>query len=154
SPGRHQCQPSRSTSVHHGRGGGGDLRRRRGAAGARWRALQRRALHRGRLHGLPADLSSSGLRSVAVGGSGHALSGGERTGVTMRAPPFDGWLAEDPEAQRLLGEEADRQSTTLQLIASENFTSPAVLAATGSVLTNKYSEGYPGRRYYGGNRII
>ena len=44
--------------------------------------------------------------------------------------------------------------TTLQLIASENFTSPAVLAATGSVLTNKYSEGYPGRRYYGGNQII
>ncbi|MHB1917107.1 MAG: serine hydroxymethyltransferase [Acidimicrobiales bacterium] len=48
----------------------------------------------------------------------------------------------------------ERQSTTLQLIASENFTSPAVLAATGSVLTNKYSEGYPHRRYYGGNRVI
>ena len=47
-----------------------------------------------------------------------------------------------------------RQQTTLQLIASENFTSPAVLAASGSVLTNKYSEGYPGRRYYGGNQII
>ena len=42
----------------------------------------------------------------------------------------------------------------MQLIASENFTSPAVLAASGSVLTNKYSEGYPGRRYYGGNRVI
>ena len=50
--------------------------------------------------------------------------------------------------------ERERQNTTLQLIASENFASPAVLSATGSVLTNKYSEGYPGRRYYGGNRII
>ena len=63
-------------------------------------------------------------------------------------------LAADPEVAHLLGEELHRQQTTLQLIASENFTSPAVLAASGSVLTNKYSEGYPGRRYYGGNRVI
>jgi glycine hydroxymethyltransferase len=68
--------------------------------------------------------------------------------------PFDPWLAGDPEVSRLLGEEAERQSTTLQLIASENFTSPAVLAASGSILTNKYAEGYPGRRYYGGNQVI
>ncbi len=47
-----------------------------------------------------------------------------------------------------------RQNSTLQLIASENFASPAVMAATGSVLTNKYSEGYPYRRYYGGNMVI
>jgi glycine hydroxymethyltransferase len=70
------------------------------------------------------------------------------------ASPFDPWLEGDPEVARLLGEEAERQSTTLQLIASENFTSPAVLAASGSILTNKYAEGYPGRRYYGGNQII
>jgi glycine hydroxymethyltransferase len=70
------------------------------------------------------------------------------------ASPFDEWLAGDPEVARLLGEEADRQATTLQLIASENFTSTAVLAASGSVLTNKYAEGYPGRRYYGGNQVI
>ena len=63
-------------------------------------------------------------------------------------------LAADPEVARLLAEELNRQQTTLQLIASENFTSPAVLAASGSVLTNKYAEGYPGKRYYGGNRII
>ena len=63
-------------------------------------------------------------------------------------------LAADPEVAHLIGEELNRQQTTLQLIASENFTSPAVLAASGSVLTNKYSEGYPGRRYYGGNRVI
>ncbi len=57
----------------------------------------------------------------------------------------------DPEVARILEDEVTRQRTTLQLIASENFTSPAVLAATASVLTNKYAEGYPGRRYYGGN---
>lgn len=60
----------------------------------------------------------------------------------------------DTEVFDLLAEELERQNTTVQLIASENFASPAVLEATGSVLTNKYSEGYPGRRYYGGNQII
>jgi glycine hydroxymethyltransferase len=60
----------------------------------------------------------------------------------------------DAELFDILDRELDRQNTTLQLIASENFTSPAVLAATGSVLTNKYSEGYPGRRFYGGNHFI
>jgi glycine hydroxymethyltransferase len=70
------------------------------------------------------------------------------------ASPFGAWLEGDPEVAHLLGEEAERQSTTLQLIASENFTSPAVLAATGSILTNKYAEGYPGRRYYGGNQVV
>src|SRR5579863_10231754 len=67
---------------------------------------------------------------------------------------YEDALAADPEVKDLIGEETIRQTTTLQLIASENFVSPAVLAATGSVLTNKYSEGYPGRRYYGGNRVI
>ncbi len=78
---------------------------------------------------------------------------GSATGLRS-ASPFDEWLESDPEIRELLSREADRQSTTLQLIASENFTSPAVLAATGSILTNKYSEGYPGKRYYGGNRVI
>ena len=54
----------------------------------------------------------------------------------------------------LLKAEWTRQTTTLQLIASENFASPAVMAATGSILTNKYAEGYPGRRYYGGNQVV
>ncbi len=54
----------------------------------------------------------------------------------------------------LIGREVERQNTTLQLIASENFTSPDVMAANGSVLTNKYSEGYPGKRYYGGNVFV
>jgi glycine hydroxymethyltransferase len=65
-------------------------------------------------------------------------------------PPPD----DDAEVTQLLDAELERQRTTLQLIASENFTSPAVLRATGSVLTNKYSEGYPSKRYYGGNEVI
>jgi len=60
----------------------------------------------------------------------------------------------DAEVDAILERELERQRTTLQLIASENFASPAVLAATGTVLTNKYAEGYPGRRYYGGNQVI
>lgn len=56
----------------------------------------------------------------------------------------------DSEVQGALDGELDRQRTTIELIASENFASPAVLAAQGSVLTNKYAEGYPGKRYYGG----
>jgi glycine hydroxymethyltransferase len=63
-------------------------------------------------------------------------------------------LARDEELFGIVARERERQNTTLQLIASENFTSPAVLEATGSVLTNKYSEGYPGRRYYGGNQFV
>ena len=60
----------------------------------------------------------------------------------------------DDEVFDLIDREVDRQNTTIQLIASENFASPAVMEATGSVLTNKYSEGYPGKRYYGGNQIV
>ncbi len=54
----------------------------------------------------------------------------------------------------LINQELQRQESTINLIASENYTSPAVLQATGSVLTNKYAEGYPGRRYYGGCQIV
>src|SRR5437868_594528 len=68
--------------------------------------------------------------------------------------PFTALAAADPELAEIVRREAERQNTTLQLIASENFTSPAVLAAQGSVLTNKYSEGYPGKRYYGGNYVV
>ncbi len=68
--------------------------------------------------------------------------------------PFPTDTEPDTEIEALLRREFERQTTGLQLIASENFTSPAVLHAVGSVLTNKYSEGYPGRRYYGGNAVI
>jgi glycine hydroxymethyltransferase len=60
----------------------------------------------------------------------------------------------DPDVARIIARELERQNTTIQLIASENFTSRAVLEAQGSVLTNKYSEGYPGKRYYGGNYVV
>jgi glycine hydroxymethyltransferase len=63
-------------------------------------------------------------------------------------------VTEDSELFAIIGRETERQNTTLQLIASENFASRQVMAATGSVLTNKYSEGYPGRRYYGGNHVV
>jgi glycine hydroxymethyltransferase len=68
--------------------------------------------------------------------------------------PLAALSAVDPQIARVIQREVDRQNTTIQLIASENFTSPAVLAAQGSVLTNKYSEGYPGKRYYGGNVVV
>jgi len=60
----------------------------------------------------------------------------------------------DPEVAKALRSEAQRQQRNLELIASENFVSEAVLEAVGSVLTNKYAEGYPGRRYYGGCEVV
>ncbi len=71
----------------------------------------------------------------------------------MSAVP-DSLASADPELAGIIDREVTRQNTTLQLIASENFTSPAVMAAQGTVLTNKYSEGYPGKRYYGGNFVV
>ncbi len=63
---------------------------------------------------------------------------------------IDPYTEVDSEVQEALDGELERQRATIELIASENFASPAVLAAQGSVLTNKYAEGYPGKRYYGG----
>ncbi|MFN7170395.1 MAG: serine hydroxymethyltransferase, partial [Candidatus Omnitrophota bacterium] len=60
----------------------------------------------------------------------------------------------DPEVFHLIQKEIKRESETLELIASENFVSPAVLEAQGSVLTNKYAEGYPRRRWYGGCQYV
>ena len=60
----------------------------------------------------------------------------------------------DPEIAELITEETDRQRNKIELIASENFVSPAVMAAMGSPLTNKYAEGYPGKRYYGGCEVV
>ncbi len=65
-------------------------------------------------------------------------------------PSYDNLQQVDPQIHRAVSEERRRQAQGLELIASENFVSPAVLEAAGSVLTNKYAEGYPGRRYYGG----
>jgi len=60
----------------------------------------------------------------------------------------------DPELFSAMNQEADRQRNNLELIASENYTSRAVMEAVGSVLTNKYAEGYPGKRYYGGCEFV
>ena len=70
--------------------------------------------------------------------------------TTFFGPDFDALSSQDPDIASLLLTELDRQRKNLQLIASENFTSPSVLAALGSTLSNKYAEGYPGKRYYGG----
>ena len=70
--------------------------------------------------------------------------------MTTWGPDYDALERTDPELAGAIADELRRQRTHLQLIASENFTTPEVLAAQGSVLTNKYAEGYPGRRYYGG----
>lgn len=69
-------------------------------------------------------------------------------------PTYTTLTRQDPELASAIGNELTRQREGLEMIASENYTSPAILEAAGSVLTNKYSEGYPGRRYYGGNQWI
>src|SRR5215217_396220 len=79
--------------------------------------------------------------------------------TVQRAQPFWGpdlaaLQRQDPELADVVLDELDRLRSGLQLIASENFTSPAVLAALGSTLSNKYAEGYPGRRYYGGCEVV
>jgi glycine hydroxymethyltransferase len=68
--------------------------------------------------------------------------------------PWPSETIKDDDVFALIDGEQRRQATGLQLIASENFTSPDVMRATGSVLTNKYAEGYPGKRYYGGNAVV
>ncbi len=71
-----------------------------------------------------------------------------------RCPPGEALRETDPEIADLIDDEVERQSNGLELIASENFVSPAVLEAMGSPLTNKYAEGLPGKRYYGGCEIV
>ena len=71
-----------------------------------------------------------------------------------RCPPGEALRATDPDIADLIERETARQNDGLELIASENFVSPAVLEAMGSPLTNKYAEGLPGKRYYGGCEVI
>jgi glycine hydroxymethyltransferase len=72
----------------------------------------------------------------------------------MHQPPIPHVASEDPELARLIDAEAQRQFEKIRLIPSENYVSLAVLEASGTLLTNKYSEGYPGRRYYEGQQVI
>src|SRR2546421_5902890 len=77
--------------------------------------------------------------------------------MSVELPPdfFDRPLADvDPEIADALAGELDRQQRTLEMIASENFVPMSILECQGSVLTNKYAEGYPGRRYYGGGGVV
>src|SRR5690606_19562089 len=83
--------------------------------------------------------------------------GSARTGIQsgMASNPasdavFELIQSSDPEAAAILRREQERQETTIELIASENHASPAVMHMAGTCFTNKYAEGYPGRRYYGG----
>src|SRR5438445_10606030 len=108
--------------------------------------------------------SATGGRVMATGGgsspvdSGIAMRAGSSRSpssstrspdiVTSHNAPRDGELFD------IVERELERQNTTVQLIPSENFTSRQILEATGSVLTNKYAEGYPGKRYYGGNYVV
>src|SRR5205085_7966715 len=71
-----------------------------------------------------------------------------------RCPPGDALRAGDPEIADLIEKEIQRQNEGLELIASENFVSPAVMEAMVSPLTNRYAEGLPGRRYYGGCEVV
>ena len=72
----------------------------------------------------------------------------------MHTPPIPNVESSDPQIAGLIHDEARRQYEKARLIPSENYVSLAVLEASGSVLTNKYSEGYPGRRYYEGQQFI
>src|ERR1039457_4054566 len=72
----------------------------------------------------------------------------------MHQPPIPQVASTDPEIAELIEGEARRQFEKIRLIPSENYVSEAVLEASGTVLTNKYSEGYPGRRYYEGQQFI
>src|ERR1700709_2896791 len=76
------------------------------------------------------------------------------TSTPFWGPDFDALQAEDPEIAGVVLDELTRLRGGLQLIASEHATSPAVLAALGSTLSNKYAEGYPGKRYYGGCEVV
>src|SRR6476646_1901800 len=104
-----------------------------------------------RVRGWPSRQAARGdRRDRERGGEQVTESSLERIGMGAMAA----LERTDPEIADIVRRETERQNTTIQLIASENFTSPAVLAAQGSVLTNKYSEGYPSKRYYGGNSVV
>ena len=82
------------------------------------------------------------------------MSSPEKIDAAVPDPDADGLAARDPELYEAIAGELKRQQDGIELIASENFVSEAVLAVQGSVLTNKYAEGYPGRRYYGGCEFV
>src|SRR5919201_477003 len=143
--------------------------------GRRRRRASRHPFDGARPHGRRATCPA---RGSGFGGSGaRASRGGRRPPLAQSAPPTSirrnargaavvvaeltletlrtAGLAEvDPEIAELVGRELERQRGQIELIASENFTWPSILEAVGGVPTNKYAEGYPGRRYYGGCEVV
>lgn len=99
-------------------------------------------------------LGSNGIGMPYVGPGMDSLSSASVSDGSSSSNSSSSLLKCDPEIDRLIGLERNRQFTGLELIASENFTSRTVMSTLGTHLTNKYSEGLPGRRYYGGNEII
>jgi glycine hydroxymethyltransferase len=87
-------------------------------------------------------------------GFGATLEGKEPDDMREFAADWDALKATDPEVAEAIANELRRERTTLRLIASENYASPAVLAALASTMNNKYAEGYPGKRYYGGCEFV
>jgi len=87
-------------------------------------------------------------------GSGERLHGERRGAMREFAADWEDLKATDPEVAEAIANELRRERTTLRLIASENYASPAVLAALASTMNNKYAEGYPGKRYYGGCEFV
>ena len=112
----------------------------------------------GRLIGAEmARTSSRSWLETAFAGDRHARRVDKIADIEQRHPegrPVSRLEQVDPEIAKAIRAETERQARNLELIASENFVSEAVLEAVGSVLTNKYAEGYPGKRYYGGCEIV
>src|SRR5207249_9312185 len=106
----------------------------------------------------PRDLDEHAVRRRAPHGAAREHHGAGRAiaeGVLVnRGAAWEALRTTDPDVADLILAEERRERDSIRLIPSENYVSHAVLAATGSVLTNKYSEGYPGRRYYEGQQVI
>src|SRR5690606_479745 len=139
-------------------GGGGPPRRSPWSARrARGRGLRRLSRPQSRTEARAlATNAIDALRGTpgrAAGGSGYRSTVSEKS-TPFWGPDFDALQHQDPEIAGVVLDELARLRGGLQLIASENLTSPAVLAALGSTLSNKYAEGYPGRRYYGGCEVV
>src|SRR5581483_5194495 len=112
-----------------------------------------RGARRGRGVALGDRQRAAALPGVA--GVGVRDGGRRRVRMDTMTDVLNRSLAEtDPEVAAAIGDELHRQQNTLEMIASENFAPVSVLSAQGSVLTNKYAEGYPGRRYYGGCEYV
>src|SRR6478752_2927001 len=102
----------------------------------------------------PGFFSKHALKAAVATSGGSARFEDWNTNMTEQERMARPLAEVDPEVFEQIRKEAERQNLRLELIASENFTSEAILEAAGSTLTNKYAEGYPGKRYYGGCEFV